>query len=77
MAAARGPGEGPNDVESSPAARFARIGLELLDLDAADAEIAVIEAVDSLYRPLIDALLEAELDPIPPEPGPDLSRPPA
>jgi hypothetical protein len=76
MTAARGPAEGPNEAGSSPAARFARIGLELIDLPAGDDELAVIEAVDGLYRPLIDALLEAELDGIPPEPGPDMSAPP-
>jgi hypothetical protein len=48
----------------------------LVGLEASDAEMAVIEAVDGLYRPLIDGLLEAELDGIDPEPGADMSRPP-
>lgn len=76
MTAARGPAEGPNEAGSSLAAQFAQIGLELAHLPAHEAEIAVIEAVDGLYRPLIDALLEAELDGVPPEPGTDLSGPP-
>jgi hypothetical protein len=38
--------------------------------------MAVIEAVDGLYRPLVDALIEAELDGIEPEPGTDMSRGP-
>ena len=37
----------------------------------------MIEAVDGLYRPVIESLLEAELDGVDPEPGTDLSRPPA
>jgi hypothetical protein len=76
MTAARGPGEGRNGGESDAVERFARTGLELLDLEASEAEIAVIEAVDGLYRPLIDGLLEAELDGIDPEPGTDMSGPP-
>ncbi len=38
--------------------------------------MAVIEAVDGLYRPLVDGLIEAELDGIEPEPGVDMSRGP-
>ena len=37
----------------------------------------MIEAVDGLYRPVIERLLEDELDGIEPEPGTDMSRPPA
>ena len=55
---------------------FAGAGLELLDLDAGDAELAVIEGVDALYRPLVEALIRAELDGVAPEPGADLSRAP-
>ena len=40
-------------------------------------EIAVIEAADRLYRPVIESLLEAELDGVDPEPGADMSRAPA
>jgi hypothetical protein len=64
-------------VGSSPTAQFARIGLELIDLGAGEAEIAVIEAVDGLYRPLIEALLADGLDGIEPEPAADLSTPPS
>lgn len=56
--------------------RFVTAGLELLDLDTGDAELAVIEAVDSLYGPPLQALVEAELDGIEPEAGIDLSQPP-
>ena len=77
MTAAR-EGSGGEDAGGNGAAqRFVRAGLELLDLEADEAEIAVIEAADGLYRPVIESLLEAELDGIDPEPGADMSRPPA
>jgi len=60
----------------APAERQIRAGLELAGVPADDAEIAVMLAVDGLYRPLIQALLEAELDDVAPEGGADLSRPP-
>jgi hypothetical protein len=63
--------------EADAVGRFARAGLELLELEADEAEIAVIEAADRLYRPVIERLLEAELDGVDPEPGADMSRPPA
>ena len=63
-------------AEPRPRSGFVRAGLELLDLEASEAEIAVIEAADGLYRPLIDALLEAELDGVEPEPGADMSQRP-
>ncbi len=55
---------------------FVSAGLELLGVSADEAELAVIEAVDGIYRPLVDALIEADLDGIEPEPGEDLSRGP-
>jgi hypothetical protein len=64
------------ETERSATARFVSAGLELLELDADEAELAVIEVVDSLYRPLIEALLVTELDEVEPEPGADLSRGP-
>ena len=57
--------------------RFVRAGLELLGLEADETELAVIEAADRLYRPVIESLLEAELDEVDPEPGADMSRAPA
>jgi hypothetical protein len=77
MAAAREESGGSKEGEAGAAQRFVRAGLELLDLEADEAEIAVIEAADGLYRPVIERLLEAELDGIEPEPGTDMSRPPA
>jgi hypothetical protein len=76
MTASRHPGDGGNGGDASTVERFVRSGLELLDLEATEAEMAVIEAVDGLYRPLVDGLIEAELDGIEPEPGLDMSRAP-
>lgn len=55
---------------------FVRAGLERLGVEADDVELAVIEAADSLYRRHVDALLDADLDAVEPEPWIDLSRPP-
>jgi hypothetical protein len=56
--------------------RLARAGFELLGLEPDEAELAVIEAVDALYRPLMQALIEVDLAGVEPEPEIDLSRPP-
>jgi hypothetical protein len=77
MTGARDPNDGAHAGEAGAVQRFVGAGLELLDLEAGEAEIAVIEAVGGLYRPVIERLLEAELDGIEPEPGTDMSRPPA
>ena len=70
----------PEDAGGAPAdppttRQFVRAGLAALELEAADDELAVIEAVDAVYRPSIGALLDAELD-VEPEPGADMSRRP-
>jgi hypothetical protein len=77
MTAAREVSGGADAGEAATVQRFVRAGLELLDLEAGEAEIAVIEAVDGLYRPVIERLLEAELDGVEPEAGADMSRRPA
>jgi hypothetical protein len=56
--------------------RFADGGFELLGIVVDDVELRVIEIADSIYRPSIQALLEADLDEVVPEPRIDLSRPP-
>ena len=76
MTASRHPGDGGNGGDGGTVERFVRSGLELLDLEATEAEMAVIEAVHGLYWPLVDGLIEAELDGIEPEPGVDMSRGP-
>jgi hypothetical protein len=77
MAAAREDSGSADAGGAGATERFVRAGLELLQLDADDVEIAVIEAADRLYRPVIERLLEAELDGVDPEPGADMSRAPA
>jgi hypothetical protein len=77
MTAAREASGGADGGDGGAAQRFVHAGLELLDLEADEAEIAVIEAAESLYRPVIESLLEAELDGVDPEPGADMSRAPA
>jgi hypothetical protein len=62
--------------EPSGTSRFVSAGLDLLQLDAGDDELAVIEAVDALYRPSLLALMAAELDGVEPEPGSDMSHGP-
>ena len=51
-------------------------GLAVLGLDAGDDEIAVIQAVDAIYGPPLDALMAEGFDGIPHEPGADMSKPP-
>jgi hypothetical protein len=51
-------------------------GLAALGLDAAEDEIAVIQAVNAIYAPPLDALMAEGLDGIPHEPGADMSKPP-
>jgi hypothetical protein len=76
MTASRHPSDGGDGGDAGTVERFVRSGLELVDLEATEAEIAVIGAVDGLYRPLLDRLIEAELDGIDPEPGTDMSHGP-
>jgi hypothetical protein len=76
MTASRHPTEGGDGGDAGAIERFVGSGLELLDLEASEAEMAVIEAVHGLYWPLVDGLIEAELDGIEPEPGVDMSRGP-
>ncbi len=69
-------GQSPEAAGDSAGRTFTSAGLELLEMEVSEAELAVIEAVDSLYRPLVDALIGAELDGVEPEPGADLSSGP-
>jgi hypothetical protein len=56
--------------------RFAGGGFELLGIKVDEVQLSIIAVADSIYRPRIAALLEADLDEVEPEPGMDLSRPP-
>jgi hypothetical protein len=76
MAAARHPRDGATGAAADALERFVRGGLALLGLEATEAEMAVIQAVDGIYRPATDRLIGAELDGVEPEPGTDMGRPP-
>jgi hypothetical protein len=76
MSASRGPGAPEAGSESDAVHRFVRSGLEVAGIEAGEDEVAVMLAADGLYRPLLEALLAAELDGIDPEPGADMSGPP-
>ncbi|MEZ5077449.1 MAG: hypothetical protein R2725_08405 [Solirubrobacterales bacterium] len=56
---------------------FVAAGLAALGVEADETELAVIGAAHALFWPPILALLELDTDEVPPEPSPDLSRPPA
>ncbi len=56
---------------------FIPSALAAFGIEADEAELAVIAAVDQLFWPPILALLELDLGEVEPEPFPDLARPPA
>lgn len=63
--------------EEGPSRRaFIESGLLVLGLAAGPDEIAIIEAVDSIYGPALDALMVEGFDGVPHEPGVDMSTPP-
>ncbi len=66
----------PEPSEAAGRREFIKVGLEIFELDAGEAELAVIEAVDALYGGPLRRLTETELDGVEPEPGGDLSRAP-
>jgi hypothetical protein len=51
-------------------------GFALAGIKADETELAVMAVAESIYRPHIQALLEADLDDVVPEPEMDLSQPP-
>jgi hypothetical protein len=57
--------------------RYVGGGLELFGIEADQTERGVMEGVFNVYRPLLEALLAADLDGVEPERPLDLSRPPA
>jgi hypothetical protein len=66
----------PEESRAGSSAGFVGAGLKLLELEADETELAVIEAVDALYGPPLQALVEAELDGVEPEPEVDPSHAP-
>ena len=61
---------------SDPFQRFASAGLQTLGIEFDEAEMAVLGYADGIYRPHIDALMDADLDMVRPEVGIDLGSPP-
>jgi hypothetical protein len=76
MSEAEEAGRSPETGGIMASRAFTSAGLELLKLEVSQPELAVIEAVDALYRPHVDALIRASFDGIEPEPGTDLSTGP-
>jgi hypothetical protein len=56
--------------------RWVRSGLELIGLEASEVDLAVITAVQEIYRPDMDALMAADLAKVAAERDEDLSRAP-
>jgi len=69
------PGNGQRG-DAASGRRFIESGLAVLGLAAGPDEIAIIEAVDSIYGPPLEALMAEEFDRIPHEPGADMSQAP-
>lgn len=76
MTGAREPRNGQDAGPEGAGHRYVVAGLEALGVQAGEAEIAVIEAVDAIYRPPLEALLADGLDGVDSEPGADMSQPP-
>lgn len=76
MTSASEPGNGQPEEAVSESRRYVESGLAVLGLKAGADEIAVIEAVDAIYGPSLEALLAEGFDGIPHEPGADMSKPP-
>jgi hypothetical protein len=71
--------EAGNDQGSdaqSESRRYIESGLAVLGLEAGEDEIAVIQAVDWLYGPALEALVAEGFDGVPHEPGADMSKSP-
>jgi hypothetical protein len=75
VTAASEPGNGQHE-DAASRRPFIESGLAVLGLSAGPDEIAIIEAVDSIYGPPLEALVAEEFDGIPHEPGADMSQPP-
>jgi hypothetical protein len=76
MTAADARSDVPGENRAGTVGTYIGAGFDLLGLEATDDELAVIQAADRLYRPLIERLIEAELDGVAPEPATDVSGPP-
>lgn len=75
MSGASEPATGQPD-ESQSRRAYVQSGLDLQGLAAGPDEIAIVEAVDAIYGPSLQALMAEGFDGIPHEPGADMSKPP-
>jgi hypothetical protein len=76
MAASGSPGNDRASGAQGDRRRYVESGLAALGLRAGEDEIAVIQAVDAIYGPALDALMAEGFDGVPYETGADMSRPP-
>jgi hypothetical protein len=63
-------------MSPDPSPDYIQSGLAVLGLDAAEDEIAVIQAVHAIYGPALASLLAEGFDAVAHEPGADMSRAP-
>ena len=61
---------------SDPFERYVTSSFEMLGVVVDDVQLAVMRAADAIYRPQIDALIDADLEGTTPEPDADFSQPP-
>lgn len=61
---------------ADPFESYVRLSFDMLGLEVDDMQLAVMRVADAIYRPHIDALIEADLEGTEPEPDADFSRPP-
>jgi hypothetical protein len=76
MSARSEAGNGQPAGDEDRSRRFIESGLDVLGLEAGPDEIAVIQAVDAIYGPSLEALMAEGFDGIAHEPGADMSKPP-
>jgi hypothetical protein len=65
-----------SDPATTAFERWARAGLELIGIEPSDADLAVMAAIEEIYRPDMAALMEADLTNVEAERDLDLARAP-
>lgn len=61
---------------ADPFETYVRLSFDMLGLEVDEIQLSVMRVADAIYRPHIDALIEADLEGTAPEPDADLSKPP-
>jgi len=64
------------DEQGGAFERWARAGLEMIGIEPSDGDLAVMVAVQEIYRPDMEALIAADLAKVAAERDEDLSRAP-